>query len=55
MAIRMNKKNNKAKKVIKKIITPVVASNKKSNEAEKSFKIPKGKYFEAMGRRSSNS
>lgn len=54
MAIRMNKKNTKAKKVIKKIIAPVSASKKKSAqspEAEKNFKIPKTKYFEAMGRR----
>jgi small subunit ribosomal protein S9 len=51
MAIRMNKKNTKAKKVIKKIITPVTSSKKKSVEVEKNFKIPKSKYFEAMGRR----
>ena len=47
----MNKKNTKAKKVIKKIITPVASSKKKSVEIEKNFKIPKSKYFEAIGRR----
>lgn len=47
----MNKKNAKAKKVIKKIIAPKVVSKKKTVEAEKNFKIPKSKYFEAMGRR----
>ncbi len=51
MAIRMNKKNAKAKKVIKKVIAPVSASKKKSSEAEKNFKIPKTKYTEAIGRR----
>ncbi|HPS40678.1 MAG TPA: 30S ribosomal protein S9 [Candidatus Woesebacteria bacterium] len=51
----MNKKNTKAKKIIKKIITPVSASKKKSTEVDKSFKIPKSKYFEAMGRRKSAS
>ena len=51
MAIRMNKKNAKAKKVIKKIIAPKVVSKKKTVEVEKNFKIPKSKYFEAMGRR----
>jgi len=51
MAIRMNKKNAKAKKVIKKIITPVVVSKKKTTEVEKNFKIPKTKYVEGIGRR----
>lgn len=47
----MNKKNVKAKKVIKKIITPMTSSKKKSTEVEKNFKIPKSKYTEAVGRR----
>lgn len=51
MAIRMNKKNAKAKKVIKKIITPATVSKKKTAEVEKNFKIPKTKYVEGIGRR----
>jgi small subunit ribosomal protein S9 len=51
MAIRMNKKNGKAQKVIKKVITPVVSVKKKGVEVEKNFKIPKVKYVEAVGRR----
>ena len=51
MAIRMNKKNAKAKKVIKKIIAPVAVSKKKTVEVEKNFKIPKTKYVEGIGRR----
>ncbi len=51
MAIRMNKKNTKAKKVIKKIITPVTSSKKKAAEPEKNFKIAKSKFVEAVGRR----
>ncbi len=47
----MNKKNAKAKKVIKKIITPVVPSNKKTAEVDKNFKFPKTKYVEGIGRR----
>lgn len=51
MAIRMNKKNVKAKKVIKKIITPITVSKKKTTEVEKNFKFPKTKYVEGIGRR----
>lgn len=47
----MNKKNAKAKKVIKKIVAPMASSKKKATEVEKNFKVPKTKYFEAVGRR----
>ncbi len=47
----MNKKNTKAKKVIKKIITPAVSIHKKTAEVEKNFKFPKTKYTEGIGRR----
>lgn len=51
MAIRMNKRNVKAKKVIKKIIAPATVSKKNTTEVEKNFKIPKTKYVEGIGRR----
>lgn len=51
MAIRMNKKNGKAKKVVKKVIAPSASAKKKSADLEKNFKIPKTKYIEAVGRR----
>lgn len=51
MAIRMNKKNTKAKKVIKKIITPAAVSKKKTTELDKNFKLPKTKYVEGIGHR----
>lgn len=50
MAIRMNKKNAKAKKVVKKVIT-VTAKPKTGMSADKNFKLPKTKYVEAVGRR----
>lgn len=51
MAIRMNKKNTKAKKVVKKIVTAPVAKKIGSSPSDKLFKLPKTKYVEAIGRR----
>ena len=50
MAIRMNKKKNQVKKVVKKI-SPKAAKAKKGNVPAKIFKIPQGKFTEAVGRR----
>ena len=49
MAIRMYKKKVAAKKVVKKAPVALVVENKSSNG--KTFKIPKVKYVEAVGRR----
>ena len=49
MAIRMNKKTNKVKKVVKK--KSVVKNGKKTAVKVRNFKIPSAKYVEAIGRR----
>jgi len=49
MAIRMNKKNSKIKKVVKKV--SAVKTMKKTAEKVQNFKVPTGKYFEGVGRR----
>lgn len=49
MAIKMSKKGNKAKKVVKKATPIAKKSDKKS--IKHNFKIPNGKYIEAVGRR----
>jgi small subunit ribosomal protein S9 len=49
MAIKMSKKTGKAQKVVKK---PKKIVNKKDKTSiEQNFKIPNGKYIEAVGRR----
>jgi len=49
MAIRMNKKTNKIKKVVKK--TPKLKAKKAQTKATVNFKLPNSKYVEAIGRR----
>jgi small subunit ribosomal protein S9 len=49
MAIRMNKKTNKIKKVVKK--QPKIKAKKAQAKTTANFKIPSGKYVEAVGRR----
>lgn len=49
MAIRMNKKTTKVKKIIKK--TPKIKVAKTQSKATLDFKLPNGKYTEAIGRR----
>jgi small subunit ribosomal protein S9 len=49
MAIRMNKKTNKVKKVVKK--APKIQTKKAENQSTVDFKLPSNKYTEAIGRR----
>jgi small subunit ribosomal protein S9 len=49
MAIRMNKKTSKVKKIIKK--TPKIKALKTKNKVALDFKLPSSKYTEAIGRR----
>ena len=49
MAIRMNKKSNKVKKVVKK--APMTKFAKKTAEKARNFKLPSSRYIEAVGRR----
>ena len=49
MAIRMNKKTSKVKKVVKK--TPKTKAKKAQSKAVVNFKLPNSKYTEAIGRR----
>lgn len=49
MAIRMNKKTSKVKKVVKK--TPKTKAKKAQSKAVVDFKLPNSKYTEAIGRR----
>jgi small subunit ribosomal protein S9 len=51
MAIRMNKKKTAAKKVVKKVVSVAPAAEHRSVSANKTFKVPKVKYIEAIGRR----
>lgn len=49
MAIRMNKKTNKVKKIVKKITETKAKKDQKKESLN--FKVPSGKYIEAIGRR----
>jgi small subunit ribosomal protein S9 len=49
MAIRMNKKTSKVKKVVKK--TPKTKAKKAQSKLVTDFKLPNSKYTEAIGRR----